>query len=221
MPITTEQDYYEVLGIQATATADEVKRAFRTQMMKYHPDIYRGPNAHEKAVLLNKIWETLADPAKRARYDRWRPIPGSTVPSTTAAPRSYGGGTPRAAAYEAPRYQYIRNIGKKSVKTFYITPALHEWLFRYEYSTAPKSHGHWAFQTVLAEYQYKYPWYVYKLDRAQAVYLKHRLEDFHRPTWRSMEANDQATKQFRRLATRLLETTRRIRLEIFDWGVYS
>lgn len=67
-----EQDYYEILGIDKTATAEEIKHAFRKQAMKYHPD--RNPDdkeAEQKFKEVNEAYEVLKDDQKRAAYDRY------------------------------------------------------------------------------------------------------------------------------------------------------
>ena len=67
-----EQDYYEVLGVSKSATADEIKHAFRKMAMQYHPD--RNPDdkaAEQKFKEINEAYEVLKDDQKRAAYDRY------------------------------------------------------------------------------------------------------------------------------------------------------
>ena len=67
-----KQDYYEVLGVQKNASADEVKRAYRALAMKYHPDKNPGDKAAEgKFKSCAAAYEVLSDAEKRQRYDQY------------------------------------------------------------------------------------------------------------------------------------------------------
>ncbi|MBE6451961.1 MAG: molecular chaperone DnaJ [Alphaproteobacteria bacterium] len=68
----TNRDYYEILGVNKTANADEIKKSFRKLAMQYHPD--RNPNnkeAETKFKEINEAYEILKDEQKRAAYDRY------------------------------------------------------------------------------------------------------------------------------------------------------
>ena len=67
-----KQDYYDVLGVQKSASADEVKRAYRALAMKYHPDKNPGDQAAEaKFKSCAEAYEVLSDKEKRQRYDQY------------------------------------------------------------------------------------------------------------------------------------------------------
>lgn len=67
----SERDYYEVLGVDKNASEDEIKRAYRKLAKQYHPDINKAPDAEEKFKEIQKAYEVLSDPDKRANYDRF------------------------------------------------------------------------------------------------------------------------------------------------------
>ena len=64
-----KRDYYEVLGVSKSASADEIKKAFRKLAVKYHPDKEGGDEAKFKEV--NEAYEVLKDQQKRQRYDQF------------------------------------------------------------------------------------------------------------------------------------------------------
>jgi molecular chaperone DnaJ len=67
----TQRDYYEVLGVERTASAEEIKRAYRRLAMKWHPDRNPGnAEAEEEFKACAEAYEVLIDPERRARYDR-------------------------------------------------------------------------------------------------------------------------------------------------------
>lgn len=65
-------DYYKILGVDKTATQDDIKKAFRKLARQYHPDLNpNDANAKEKFQAINEANEVLSDPEKRKKYDEY------------------------------------------------------------------------------------------------------------------------------------------------------
>lgn len=70
--MSEEKNYYKILGVERSATADEIKRAYKKVAIKYHPDRNPGDKeAEEKFKQAAEAYDVLRDPDKRARYDQF------------------------------------------------------------------------------------------------------------------------------------------------------
>jgi len=70
--MATKKDYYELLGVTKSSTAEEIKKAYRKLAMKFHPDKNPGDAAAEESFKeVSEAYEVLSDPNKKAKYDRF------------------------------------------------------------------------------------------------------------------------------------------------------
>jgi DnaJ-class molecular chaperone len=125
----SEPDYYEVLGIEPSASAEEIKRAYHRLAFQYHPDRNRrSEEAHKKMEEINEAYAVLSDPIKRREYDLPRgygiKVPkfkkGSKVKISVNSPspyRSQSGVVDKEPVNDAFRFWYMVKIESKGLTT--------------------------------------------------------------------------------------------------------
>ncbi len=114
-PADREFDAYKTLQVDPEADQEVIQAAFRRLAQKWHPDVAGGPEAAARMTAINRAWEMLRDPYRRAIYDRDRggrtaaanPIPGGSAsgPSASTAsssPLRADPGLRRSASASAP-----------------------------------------------------------------------------------------------------------------------
>lgn len=109
-----QPDYYEILQVHPSAEPEVVQAAYRRLSLKYHPDVYSGPDAHQRMALLNQAYQVLSDQSQRAAYDRQR---------TGARPRTAGSATP--VLQVMPQEIHLGSLpqGRSRTTTIHITNA--------------------------------------------------------------------------------------------------
>src|SRR6185312_5011554 len=103
------KNYYELLNLEPSASQDEVKRAFRLQIARYHPDKvnHLGKEfqemAAERAAELTEAYRILSDEGRRAEYDRGQGAAGAPTPGATPRAKRPSDDAPVPVPTPAPR----------------------------------------------------------------------------------------------------------------------
>lgn len=87
----SKRDYYEVLGVGKSASADDIRRAYRKLARQYHPDVNKAPDAQKKFTEVQEAYDVLSDVAKRKSYDQF----GHAAEARASAPGGGGAGGPQ------------------------------------------------------------------------------------------------------------------------------
>ena len=78
------KDYFAILGLGQDASFEEIKKAYKTLALQFHPDKNNDPGAEERFKEIGEAYENLTDPDKRSKYDTFRHMNvchPSTIPS--------------------------------------------------------------------------------------------------------------------------------------------
>jgi len=98
------KDYYHIMGVDRTATGEDIKRAYRKLARKYHPDVSKEPRAEERFKEIGEAYEVLRDEEKRAAYDQlgenWQAGQDFTPPPGWQPGRGPGAGTHTHGGYD-------------------------------------------------------------------------------------------------------------------------
>jgi curved DNA-binding protein CbpA len=125
----SERDYYEVLGVEPSASAEEIRRAYHMLAFQCHPDRNRkSEEANKKMQEINEAYAILSDPIKRREYDLPRGygirVPkfkkGSKVKISVNSPSPYRGQTgvvDKEPVNDAFRFWYMVRIESKGLTT--------------------------------------------------------------------------------------------------------
>lgn len=95
--MATTRDYYDILGVSKSATAADIKSAYRKLALKWHPDRNKESDAHEKFKEINEAYEVLSNPEKKAKFDQF----GHAAFGNGGGFNPNGGGNPFGGYYQA------------------------------------------------------------------------------------------------------------------------
>ncbi|HUW21281.1 MAG TPA: DnaJ C-terminal domain-containing protein [Candidatus Bathyarchaeia archaeon] len=105
--MATKRDYYDVLGVSKGVTVNEIKKAYRSLALKWHPDRNKSSEAEEKFKEINEAYEVLSDPKKKETYDQFGHAAFS--PGGGFAEQWPGGATART--YRSGPFSYTYSTG--------------------------------------------------------------------------------------------------------------
>jgi DnaJ-class molecular chaperone len=108
--MATKTDYYDILGVSKSASADEIKKAYRKQALEWHPDRHQDDKeaAEKRFKEINEAYQVLSDPQKKAAFDQYG--------SAAFTPGGNGGGNPFAGGFggQGGPFTYTYQTGGES-----------------------------------------------------------------------------------------------------------
>ncbi len=91
-----KRDYYDILGVARTASADEIKAAYRKLARKFHPDVSKAPDAEQRFAEAQEAYAVLSDEKKRPLYDQF----GHAGPASASGPGAWSGAGAGPAGFD-------------------------------------------------------------------------------------------------------------------------
>ena len=107
--MAAKSDYYDILGVSKSASADEIKKAYRKQAIEWHPDKHKNDKdvAERRFKEINEAYQVLSDPQKRAAYDQY----GHAAFSPGGMPGGFGNGQTGGSPFGGAWHVYTSSGG--------------------------------------------------------------------------------------------------------------
>lgn len=112
--MATKRDFYEILGVSKTATAAEIKSAYRKMALKFHPDKNKEKDAEAKFKEINEAYQVLSDDQKRKTYDQF----GHAAFDPAAGGFGQGGANPFGGGFRQGPFTWTYQTGQGGTQDF-------------------------------------------------------------------------------------------------------